>query len=98
MASDSVLSHSFNHSVAWGAIKFAFETIVIGILVGGVIDFTFFHDHPAGKAIIDNVKEPLLGFYDDMVSFFGFPEYKRSPDMLSLCADPFTGEMEPCSI
>ncbi len=98
MAATSSLSSSFNSSVLWGVAKFVLETIVIGFLVGGMIDITFFHDHPAGQAIIDVVKEPLLGFYDDVISLFGFPEYARNAAFVgkSGCPNPFTGEMGPC--
>lgn len=97
MAAANTLSTDFNNSAVWSAIKFAFEAIVIGILVGGLIDFTFFHNHPAGKALIEAVNEPLQNFYDGLVSFLGFPEYARDiAQMQNMCPDPISGLMGPC--
>ncbi|MCC6598866.1 MAG: hypothetical protein IT559_08755 [Alphaproteobacteria bacterium] len=101
MAAEKSISDSFNHHS--GVLNFIFETIMIGIIVGGIIDFTFFHNHPAGKAIIEAVNEPLLGFYDGLVSFFGFSEYARAqeflPDLASgaeTCFNTALGMSMPC--
>lgn len=69
------LSSYFNmSSLAFGAAMF---------FVGGVIDFTFFHNHPLGKAIIDYFNGPLLNLYDGAANLFGLSEYTRNIDFLT---------------
>lgn len=98
-ASPNSLSDDFNlSSAAWDTLKFVFNAVVIGVVVGGVIDFTFFHNHPAGKALVDFVDQPLQEFYDGVVKFFGFPEYARNVEFVNNegCFDSLTGVMGPC--
>lgn len=71
------LSSVFNSKVAWGIAKYAL-TMAFGFAVGGVIDFTFFHDHPAGAELLKEFREPLLSFYDSTAQFLGFPELTRA--------------------
>ena len=95
----------FNSASLGGFIKFAFQTVLIGVIVGGIFDFTLFHNHPAGQAIIEKFNEPLLKFYDWMSNVTGFGEYAR-PDFVASAGaaaggcsplmDPLTGGMTLC--
>jgi hypothetical protein len=95
MAAAGTLSKTFNQ-VAWETLKFTFNAVVIGFLIGGVIDYSFFHNHKAGAALIDLVNEPLQSFFDNVVTFFGFPQYATDPAASGLCPDAFTGIAAPC--
>lgn len=77
------LTSSFNSISFKGILKFTFQAVVIGFLIGGIADFTFFHNHPAGQAIISSVNETMLSFYDGAVSFLGFSEYARPTEFLN---------------
>ena len=81
-AAPGSLSNSFNK-----VAKFAFQAIVIGLIVGGIFDFTLFHNHPMGAAIIETVNEPMMSFYDGIASLFGLDH------LTTAAAGPTYGEM-----
>jgi hypothetical protein len=105
MAKSDTLSEKFNSSAIWETAKFAFNAIVIGFLIGGLVDFTFFHNHPAGKALIQAVNEPLQKFYDFALNAFGFSEYTRALPGATAVAGAAAdgcmnslGDMIPCPV
>lgn len=61
--------------------------IGVGLLIGGIIDFTLFHNHPLGGALIDVFNEPLMGVYDFAANTIGLPEYTTA------AAGPTYGEI-----
>ena len=76
------ISGMFN-DISFGSItKFAFQSIFIGLIVGGVFDFTLFHDHPLGAAILEKVREPLLGFYDGVATIMDRPDLMRPTEFV----------------
>lgn len=77
------ITKDFNHSAVGSVLKFAVQTIVIGIIVGGVIDFSLFHNHPLGQAILGVFNEPLLSFYDGIAHFLGMDNLARSAEFIS---------------
>lgn len=88
--------------------KFVFQAVVIGLVVGGIFDFTLFHEHPIGAKLLSLVREPLLSFYDTIAYGIGMPELARNQDFLvqnsvtgddvGLCTeiDPTTFLPVPC--
>jgi hypothetical protein len=88
-ASDS-LSQTFNGKAVQEFLEFGFKAVVFGLLIGGVVDFTLFHEHPIGHAILDAVREPLLASYDWIAHATGFSEYARAADFLGLAGAPIT--------
>jgi hypothetical protein len=95
------ITNTFNSISFKGILKFTFQAVVIGFLIGGIADFTFFHNHPAGQAIISSVNETMLSFYDGVVKSVGFAEYARPTEFLTAGAtcgsfDPVTGIPTPC--
>ncbi len=83
--------------------------LAAGFIAGGVIDFTFFHNHPLGKHLIAMVNEPFQQFYDFALNSVGFSKWTRdltetasnvasniTPDAAALCTDPATFQPVPC--
>lgn len=72
-----MLSKIFNWKtagwMAWGAAMF---------LIGGVVDFTLFHEHPLGQAMISAVKDPLLNIFDMAANTLGLSELARNAAFL----------------
>lgn len=51
--------------------------LAVGFIAGGVIDFTFFHNHPLGKHLIAMVNEPFQQFYDFALNSVGLSKWTR---------------------
>lgn len=75
-------SKAFNWASMGGAVWWILTTAA-AFFVGGVIDFTFFHNHPAGIHIIEMFNNTLLSLYDTLVAGFGFPEFTRNTAALA---------------
>lgn len=103
------ISGLFNSISLGGIAKFTFQAVVFGLIIGGIMDFTLFHDHPMGAAILDAVSEPVLSFYDGVAEFIGRDDLTRPVELLAeagseaagdgVCStiDPTTYEPVPCS-
>jgi hypothetical protein len=61
-------------SLAFGAAMF---------FVGGVVDFTFFHNHELGKAVIAYFDPMLQHIYDFVSVAIGLPQYAHNPAFMS---------------
>ena len=96
-ATDSIKS-TFNSLSLGGVLKFTFQAVVIGIVVGGLIDFTLFHNHPIGKAMIAAVNEPLLGVYDAIAKGIGMPELARSASEVALSTGACTMQFDEMGV
>lgn len=102
-AKPSGLSSKFNmHSLG----EFFVKSVILGsaiFLLGGVVDFTLFHNHPMGMALINMVNEPLMMAYDWIANTAGLEHLARPDHMLDTagraCAsviDPITGAPMSC--
>lgn len=99
----SSLADKFNlHSMG----EFFMKSVLLGgaiFLLGGMVDFTLFHNHPMGAEIISWVNEPLMGVYDWIANTIGMSHLARPEFMLdaagAACAaviDPITGLPQAC--
>ncbi len=71
------LTNTFNDEAIWKFSKAVFW-IVVGFFVGGVVDYTFFHNHPLGQAIIKVFEDTLMSIFDFFATAFGLGEYTYS--------------------
>ncbi len=76
------ISRAFNGASLGGFVQWT-ASLAMAFFVGGVLDFTFFHNHPAGQAIIGYCNEFLLNIYDSLVRVFGVSELARNTDFLT---------------
>ena len=75
------ITNLFNDVSFGGLVKSALF-IGIGFFVGGVIDYTFFHDHPMGKEIISAFRDPLGAAFDNVANLIGRSDLTRNTDFL----------------
>lgn len=68
------LTGSFNDEAIWKWAK-RLCLLAVGFFVGGVVDYTFFHNHPLGQAIIKVFEDTLMSIFDFFAIGFGLEEY-----------------------
>ncbi|MCD8563294.1 MAG: hypothetical protein LRY54_04530 [Alphaproteobacteria bacterium] len=74
----SLFSWSTVGTIAWGLAMF---------WVGGLVDFTFFHNNELGKQVIRWIDPFMQNIYDHILSFVGLTQYVQNPAFLN----PITG-------
>ena len=78
--------------------EFMVKSIIFGgaiFLLGGVVDFTLFHNHPLGAEIISWVNEPLMQAYDWIANTIGMEHLARPDFMLDAAGQACAAAMDP---
>lgn len=80
--------------------EFLVKSILFGgaiFLLGGVVDFTLFHNHPLGAEIISWVNEPLMQVYDWIANTAGMEHLARPEFMLDAAGAACAAAIDPTS-
>lgn len=86
------LTSKFNNEAITKLLTHVFW-IGIGFFVGGVIDYTFFHNHPLGQEIIKMFEDYILPIFDFIAEVLGLDHLTMNEDMITETGKDYIPDM-----